>query len=245
MLRNGADTVAALARPQDRSVNQKLRGGRMRQSIRDFVSIVSTSIPILEPICEFGALQVAGQEGFADLRPLFPAMEYIGCDMREGSGVDKVMNLHEIALQSESVGTVLCLDTLEHVEYPRRAIEEIYRILEPEGIAIITSVLNFQIHDYPDDYWRFTPKAFKSILKPFSSSFVGFAGIEDFPHTVLGIGFKGQAPQLQEFESKYENWRKRQNHSIEHVVRLVTPPILLPLLVKVGKVIFSVTGRRS
>jgi SAM-dependent methyltransferase len=217
----------------------------MRKSIKDFVGIVSTSIPILDPICEFGALQVAGQEGFADLRPLFPAKEYIGCDMREGLGVDKVINLHDIALTSESIGTVLCLDTLEHVEYPRSALEEIHRILKPEGVAIITSVMNFQIHDYPDDYWRFTPEAFKSILKPFSSSFVGFAGIEDFPHTVVGIGFKGQAPQLQEFRGSYETWRKRQARSPEQVVRLVTPPILLPLAVKVGKAIFSLTGRRA
>ena len=217
----------------------------MRQSIRDFVGIVSTSLPILEPICEFGAFQVSGQEGFADLRPLFPEKEYIGCDMREGRGVDKVINLHDIALASESIGTVLCLDTLEHVEYPRRALREIHRILKPEGIAIITSVMNFQIHAYPCDYWRFTPEAFKSILKPFSSSFVGFAGIADFPHTVVGIGFKGQPPQLQDFESKYKRWQKGQAQSLEQIVKRVTPPILLPLVVKVGKAIFSVTGRRA
>jgi hypothetical protein len=57
--------------------------------------------------------------------------------------------------------------------------------------VVLSSVMNFPIHDYPYDYWRFTPEAFKSILKPFSSAFVGFAGTDDFPHTVVGIGFKG------------------------------------------------------
>ena len=84
----------------------------MRLLIRDFVSLVAASVPILEPIYEFGSLQVPGQEGVADLRPLFPQKKYVGCDMREGAGVDKIVDLHNINLPSDSVGTVLCLDTL-------------------------------------------------------------------------------------------------------------------------------------
>jgi SAM-dependent methyltransferase len=162
----------------------------MRKIIKDFVSIIAKHIPVGEPVYEFGSLQVPGQENFADLRPLFPGKQYFGADMREGPGVDKILNLHEIEMPSEHVGTVLCLDTLEHVEYPHKALKEIYRILKPDGIAVISSVMNFRIHDYPHDYWRFTPEAFKSLLKPFSDSFVSFVGLEDFPHTVVGIGFK-------------------------------------------------------
>ncbi|MBW2560150.1 MAG: class I SAM-dependent methyltransferase [Deltaproteobacteria bacterium] len=202
----------------------------MRQLIKDFVSLAADSIPIPEPIYEFGSLRVPGQEDFADLRPLFPQQAYIGCDMREGIGVDTVLNLHEIDLQSESVGTVLCLDTLEHVEYPHQAMKEVYRILKPNGVAIMSSVMNFPIHDYPYDYWRFTPEAFKSILKPFADAFVGFAGNENFPHTVVGIGFKGKTPPLSGFSSKYDNWQRSQAKSIEQLVKVVTPPILLPVL---------------
>jgi hypothetical protein len=95
----------------------------MRQSIKDFVNIASTSLPILEPIYEFGSFQVPSQVDFADLRPLFRHKEYVGCDMREGIGVDKILNLHDIDIPAESVGTVLCFDTLEHVEYPRWAMD--------------------------------------------------------------------------------------------------------------------------
>ncbi len=120
----------------------------------------------MEPIYEFGSFQVPEQMGFADLRPLFHDKEYLGCDMREGPGVDKVLNIHALDLPPESVGMVLCFDTLEHVEYPRTALEEIHRVIKPGGIVVISSVMNFPIHDYPYDYWRFTPEAFKSILKP-------------------------------------------------------------------------------
>ncbi len=106
------------------------------------------------------------------------------------SGVDKVLNLHEIALPDESVGTVITCDTLEHVEHPHKALSEIHRILKPGGIVLLSTVLDFRIHDSPADYWRFTPDGLRSLLKPFSFVFVGTAGRESFPHTVIAIGAK-------------------------------------------------------
>ena len=203
----------------------------MRQTIKDFVCMVAETLPIGEPVVEFGSLQVPGQEHFADLRPLFGGKRYIGTDMREGPGVDKILNLHDIDLPSEHVGTVLCLDTLEHVEYPHKAMDEIYRVLKPDGIAIISSVMNFPIHDYPYDFWRFTPEAFKSLLKQFTGVFVGLAGIADFPHTVVGIGFKTSAPPLSQFELSYTAWKSAQEIRaglpyFKWIRRLITPPIL-------------------
>lgn len=202
----------------------------MQPNIKDFVSIVSKQLPIIEPIYEFGSFQVSEQIGLVDLRPLFPEKEYVGCDMRAGPGVDKILNLHAIDLPSESVGVVLCLDTLEHVEYPRKALEEIHRILKPNGFAIISSVMNFTIHDHPHDYWRFTPEGFKSILKLFSNSFVGFQGNKIFPHTVVGIGFKGEMPPLTEFKDKYEIWQRSNRELIRQIVINLTPPLFLPLI---------------
>ena len=147
----------------------------MRILIKRFVRLIAETLPISEPIYEFGALQVSGQEGFADIRTLFPGKKYVGADIREGTGVDVILNLHHINLPPESVGTVLILDTLEHVEFPRKAIEEAHRILKSNGILVISSVMYFPIHDYPYNYWRFTPEAFRSLLKPFTASFVSFA----------------------------------------------------------------------
>jgi len=170
--------------------------------------------------------------------------------MREGPGVDKLLDLHDIDLPSESVGTILCFDTLEHVEYPHRALEQIHRILKPDGIAVISSVMDFPIHDYPYDYWRFTPEAFKSILKPFADSFVGFAGREDFPHTVIGMGFKGVLPSLSEFNRMYEEWKALQmpqetGTSLKRIVKFLTPPIFIPVLSGIYRATSGLTKRST
>ena len=165
----------------------------MRPSVKQFVEICSQILPIHGPIYEFGSFQVPGHKGFADLRPIFPHKEYVGADIRNGDGVDVIMDIVQTGLVSESVGTVLILDTLEHVEYLRKAMEEVYRILKPEGILIIGSVMYCPIHD-THDYWRFTPEGFKSLLKPFAFSFVDSVGNPQFPHTVLGIASKSLIP---------------------------------------------------
>ena len=206
----------------------------MRHSIKQFVEIVAGTLPIQEPVYEFGAYQVDGQRGFADLRSYFPGKEYVGCDMREGPGVDRIVDLHDIDLPADSVGTALCFDTLEHVEYPRRAMEEMHRIVKPGGMAVISSVMKFPIHDYPYDYWRFTPEAFKSLLKPFTQIFVDFAGDELFPHTVVGIGVKDAQVTFDRLMDQVEPWKDRWTvgrHWVP-IVRPWVPPALLDLYVR-------------
>jgi SAM-dependent methyltransferase len=203
----------------------------MRNSIKDLVKICSETLYLPEPTYEFGALQVPGQEGFADMRPFFPGKRFVGADMREGPGVDVVLDLHSIDLPADSVGTILVLDTLEHVEYVWKAMEELFRILTRNGVLIMTSVMNFPIHDYPYDYWRFTPEAFRSLLKPFSSVFVDFAGDSSFPHTVVGVGFKDKIPIPEPFLERFTSWKDyystKDSSFFKGALKLITPPIIL------------------
>src|SRR5260370_18149003 len=171
----------------------------MRNGIVKLVEIVSQTLPISEPVYEFGAWQ--SQPGLSDMRPLFAGKKYVGCDIREGVGVDLIVDLHETGLASESVGTVLLLETLEHVQFPMQAMQEVHRILKPDGIVVMSSVMNYPIHD-THDYWRFTPEAFLTLLKDFQLPFVESAGDPSFPPAVAGIGVKGQLPPAKAAELK-------------------------------------------
>src|SRR5262249_20741343 len=63
--------------------------------------------------------------------------------------------------------------------------------LAPGGLCVITSVMLFPIHGYPNDYWRFTPEGFRVLLEPFDDVDVVGIGHPEVPTQVIGVGRKG------------------------------------------------------
>ncbi len=206
----------------------------MRDSIKSLIQTLTTALDCPDPVYEFGALQVPGQEGYADLRGYFHGKKFVGCDMRSGPGVDRLLDLHEIDLPDSSAGTVIAMDTLEHVESPHGACQEMFRILRPGGVLIVSSVMNFPIHDYPHDYWRFTPEAFRYLLRPFETSLVEALGQPEFPHTIVGVAVKGSLMESAQLRQAVARWKAQQEElertsAARRVLKLILPPILVDL----------------
>ena len=213
----------------------------MRDNVKFFVKTCSRVFDPPEPILEIGSLQVPGQVGYADLRPFFAGKNYIGCDMRPGIGVDRIENVEKLSLRSETVGTVIIVDTLEHVENPHKALDEIFRVLKMDGIVTMTSVQNFIIHDVPGDFWRFTPEAFNLLLKDFPVRIIGSQGALLNPHTVFGVGFKHDAEIATKFHelcrSFSEELRRIPKRKRIRFLRTMTSPLFIknkvPYFIKV------------
>jgi SAM-dependent methyltransferase len=183
----------------------------MRDNVRAFVAAAAAEFEMPGPIYEFGSFIVPGQEAIGDLRPLFPDREYVGCDMREGPGVDRVEDISQLSLADESVPTIVCVETLEHVFEVRRAVDELLRVLAPGGMIVITTPFNFYLHDYPGDYWRLTPPCLQGLLAPLAATVVGSQGVEKFPHTVLALGCKAPVPgdfaaRTERFIARFQAW---------------------------------------
>jgi ubiquinone/menaquinone biosynthesis C-methylase UbiE len=121
------------------------------------------------------------------------------------------------------------LDTIEHVEKPWLAMEEVHRVLKPGGVVVMTSVMFFPIHFYPDDYWRFTSSGFRALLAPFDDVVLASCGIKTLPHTVVGIGLKSPQPATMktQVERTVEAWQQSGSQSWREVVLAVAPPFLL------------------
>jgi len=168
----------------------------MRPLVKTFVEDCADLFDAAEPIVEIGARPAEGQEQEAYLRDLFPGKTYVGCDIQDGPNVDQIEDIHQLSFGDESVGTVVCVEVLEHVADPIRAVQEIHRVLRPGGVAVLTSVMFMPIHAHPWDFWRFTPEGFAKILEPFETSVVFGYGFEPLPEGVQGIGVKGPFPDL-------------------------------------------------
>jgi hypothetical protein len=201
---------------------------QVRANIRKLVARLDGEFPLPEPIYEFGAREVPGQEQRA-IRPLFAGRDYLGCDLEPGPGVDRILDLERLALPDQSVGSVIALDTLEHVERFWEVGPELHRVLRPGGIALLTSVMYFPIHEYPADYWRFTPDGMRAFARPFETVLIGAAGVSDLPHSVVAIGIKtGADPAAAgRLERALRHWSRHESQGVAEWLTLLLPPIVL------------------
>lgn len=78
---------------------------------------------------------------------LFPKSEHI---TYTGNIMDMSM------IEDESYDSAVCLEVLEHVPDPFRAVHEIHRILKPQGIIVVSVPHLNRLHEIPYDYYRFT-----------------------------------------------------------------------------------------
>ncbi len=91
----------------------------------------------------------------------------IGLDIRTGAGVRIIGDAQALGIRDASFPMVLCTEVLEHLPEPQRAIDEMYRVLEPGGTLVLTTRFLFPIHDAPHDYFRFTKYGLRHLLRRF------------------------------------------------------------------------------
>lgn len=86
---------------------------------------------------------------------------YVGVDFRAGPGVDMVADANRLPFSADTFPCVVCTEMLEHDPAPWLSVPQMARVLRPGGILLLTARgIGFPLHDYPSDYWRFTPSAF-------------------------------------------------------------------------------------
>ena len=95
----------------------------------------------------------------------FETTEYIRLDMTPSPGVDIVGSIYAIPMMNDSVDTVVCTQVLEHVTRPNDAAKEIFRVLRTGGYAIVTVPQMNELHEEPNDYFRYTNYGLVSLFE--------------------------------------------------------------------------------
>jgi SAM-dependent methyltransferase len=202
----------------------------MNRFLHGVARAVAETFPLPGPLLEIGSYQVAGQEEIADLRSLFPGRDYLGIDVRPGPGVDRVADVERLPFPDASFGTVLALNTFEHVPRFWRGFEEVHRVLRPDGALLLTCPFYFHVHDYPSDYWRFTPQALEVLLEAYPNKVIGRQGPQRRPLSVWALAFReGHPPvtaeQFQRYRARLAEyareplpWRRRLRYRLGQLV---------------------------
>jgi SAM-dependent methyltransferase len=132
--------------------------------INRFVRTVAAALPPGTTILDAGAGECAYKGLFAHCR-------YVGVDIAAGDRNWRSTNLNALAALERlpfAEGTfeaVLCTQTLEHVEFPRKVVAELHRVLSPGGRLFVTAPMAQAEHQAPRDYLRYTSFGLRSLLE--------------------------------------------------------------------------------
>src|SRR5262245_14873943 len=174
----------------------------MNPVLRGVAQAIAETFPLPEPIVEIGSFQVPGQEEEIDLRSMFPGRDYRGIDIRPGPGVDLVADVEDLPFDDASIGTVIAMNTFEHVRRFWRGFEEIHRVLRPDGALLVSCPFNVMIHNHPSDYWRFTPEACGVMLEDYPQRIMGWHGPDERPENIWCLALREECEPItpQQFE---------------------------------------------
>ena len=111
----------------------------------------------------------AGRESY---KKYFPRLEVLSTDIRPYPGIDETADVTCLKYADNTFDYVLCINVLEHIGEPEKAVGEIHRVLKPRGKAFIAVPFMFPIHDPPHDYWRFTEFSLRKIFEKYSDVLV-------------------------------------------------------------------------
>ena len=159
----------------------------MRKAVFDYLKEAVERFEFEEPVLD----TCAGWEPNF-YQSLFAGKKFIKQDMRDFDPpcIDVVCDVSDMKpIASGSIGLVLNLEALQHVAFPKKALDEIYRVLKPNGLLILTTHMFWPIMHYPKDYWRFCPHGMEILLHKFKILDYTLEGSEDHP---TGMWFVAQ-----------------------------------------------------
>ena len=115
------------------------------------------------PVIEIGSKDYGSTASFRDL---YAGVEYVGADLEAGKGVDVVVDLAQGlgGLGEAKFALAICCSVLEHTPRPWVMAHNITRLLRPGGALYLSVPWVWRYHAYPDDYYRFSPRAVQALF---------------------------------------------------------------------------------
>jgi SAM-dependent methyltransferase len=112
-------------------------------------------------VLEIGAGGDYLKEEFKTIYNEWISLDY---DLRSNS-IDLRGDGQQLPFKNEMFDTIISIDVLEHVPNPEKFVSEMFRVLKPGGIVILSTPFFFYLHEEPYDFFRFSKYGLRSIFE--------------------------------------------------------------------------------
>src|SRR5512135_356734 len=146
--------------PRSTDGSYKMAHSVSRDELHGFFNRCLRSHPFSGPVLEIGA----GRDRY--VRTLFSRKhKVVTVNIYPSNVVDHIASVARLPFGDRTFGCVVCAHVLEHVDAPGQALDEIARVLKPNGLLILVSPFSCAVHNKPYDLWRFTEEGLRHLLR--------------------------------------------------------------------------------
>jgi SAM-dependent methyltransferase len=148
---------------------------RLPRPLRDhllfFEGLIDRELQSFARAIPHGARLLDAGAGEARHKSLFANQRYIAVDLAVGdtawnySQLDAVADLCTLPFRNASFDAAINVVTLEHIRDPGRALREIARTLKPGGRLLLAVPQDWEVHQAPHDYFRYTRYGIRHLLQ--------------------------------------------------------------------------------
>ncbi len=199
----------------------------LRRHILHFEVEIEEAVESFAQSLPAGARMLDAGAGQGQYKHAFKRQRYCGVDLAVGDAawdytkLDALADLTALPFREGVFAAAINVVTLEHLCEPARALAEIARTLEPGGRLLLAAPHEWEVHQAPHDYFRYTRHGLQYLLEK--------AGFEAIEIHAAGGYFRLVARRLLnglQFFTGGVRWLG----FIPAAILLVPPALILPLL---------------
>jgi len=156
--------------------------GPLRRYVMHFEAEIERAVTAFAASLQKDARVLDAGAGEGRFQSSFARQRYTGVDLGIGdtdwnyAGLDAVADLQALPFRNDVFAGTLNIVTLEHVREPLLVLRELYRCLQPGGRILLVVPHEWEEHQQPHDYFRYTRYGMAYLLTQ-----AGFHQIETVP----------------------------------------------------------------
>jgi SAM-dependent methyltransferase len=145
--------------------------GPLRRHVLYFEAAIEDAVAELARELSAGARVLDAGAGEAQHARYFSRQRYCGVDLAVGdrawdySRIDAVADLTALPFRAATFDAALLIVTIEHLREPGCALAELSRTLTPGGSLLIAAPHEWETHQAPHDYFRYTRYGLSYLLE--------------------------------------------------------------------------------